>query len=75
MDVVAGYVHVRGPAIDGDFDIMSLRDQLPPVPPHLQPVADDETRMTAAEARLQRAPAGSHRTRTLSYAGYGKWLV
>ena len=71
MDVVAGYVHVRGEAVDTEFDVMSLREKLPPVPPFLQPVSDDETRMTAAEARIHGAPAGSHRTRSVSYAGYG----
>jgi len=70
-DVVVAHVHVRGAACESDFNVMSLRDQLPPVPPFLQPVSDDETRMTAAEARLHKAPAGSHRTRTVSYAGFG----
>ena len=71
MDVVAAYVHVRGDAIDTEFDVMSLREKLPPVPPFLQPVSDEETRMTTAEARIHGAPAGSHRTRAVSYAGYG----
>jgi hypothetical protein len=72
MDVIAGYVHVRGDAVEGgDFDVLSLREKLPPVPPFLQPVSDDETRMTAAEARMLGAPAGSHRTRAVSYTGYG----
>jgi FtsP/CotA-like multicopper oxidase with cupredoxin domain len=71
MDVIAGYVHVRGEAVESDFDVMSLRDKLPPVPAFLQPVSDEETRMTAAEARVHKAPAGSHRTRTVSYTGYG----
>jgi len=70
-DVVVAHVHVRGAAVGGDFDVMSLRDKLPPVPPFLQPISDDETRMTAAEARIRDAPAGSHRTRTVSYTGYG----
>ena len=55
----------------GDFDVLSLRDRLPPVPPYLQPIADDETRMPAAEARARGVPAGSHRTRVISYTGYG----
>ena len=72
MDVVVVHVHVRGNAVEGgDFNVMSLIDTLPPVPPFLQPVSDDETRMTAAESRLRGVPAGSHRTRTISYAGYG----
>ncbi len=72
LDVVVGYVHVRGDAVGGgDFDVQSLRDRLPPVPACLQPIGDDETRMPAAEARQRRAPAGSHRTRVVSYSGYG----
>jgi len=71
MDVVVAHVHVRGALVEDDFDVMSLRDKLPPVPPFLQPVSDEETRMTAAESRLRGVPAGSHRTRTISYAGYG----
>ena len=59
------------PVEGGDFDVMSLRDRLPPVPPFLQPIGDDETRMTAAESRVRGVPAGSHRTRVLSYSGYG----
>src|SRR5215203_6071586 len=70
-DVVVAHVHVRGAAIARDFDVMSLEAALPPVPPFLQPIADDEIRMTAAEARQHKAPAGSHRTRTVSYNGYG----
>ena len=70
-DVVVAHVHVRGAAMARDFDVMSLEDKLPPVPPFLRPIADDETRMTAAEARLHKAPPGSHRTRTISYSGYG----
>jgi FtsP/CotA-like multicopper oxidase with cupredoxin domain len=72
LDVVVAHVHVRGAPVDGgDFDVMSLRDHLPPVPPFLQPIADDETRVSTAEARARGVPAGSHRTRVVSYAGYG----
>ena len=72
MDVVVAHVHVRGAAVEGgDFDVMSLRNTLPPVPRILQPITDEETRMTPAEARLHQAPAGSHRTRAVSYTGYG----
>ncbi|HEX8028309.1 MAG TPA: multicopper oxidase domain-containing protein, partial [Vicinamibacterales bacterium] len=70
-DVVVAHVHIRGAATGRDFDVMSLEAALPPVPPFLQPIADDEIRMTAAEARLRKAPVGSHRTRTISYNGYG----
>ena len=38
----------------GDFDVMSLRDRLPEVPPYLQPVADDELRVPAPEAHAAR---------------------
>jgi len=72
LDVVLAYVHVRGTPIEGgDFDVLSLRDRLPPVPPCLQPIADEETRITPSEGRARGVPAGSHRTRVLSYAGYG----
>ena len=72
LDVVVAHVHVRGAAVEGgDFDVMSLRDQLPAVPPYLQPIADSETRMSATEALIRKVPAGSHRTRVMSYSGYG----
>lgn len=70
-DVVVAHVHIRGAAASGNFDVMSLKDALPPVPPCLQPISDDETRMSSAEARLHQEPEGSHRTRTVSYSGYG----
>ncbi len=72
QDVVVAHVHVRGTPVEGgDFEVMSLRDHLPPVPPFLQPIADEETRVSRREASLRRVPAGSHRTRVVSYAGYG----
>ncbi len=72
VDLVIAHVHVRGTPVEGgDFDVMSLRERLPPVPPYLQPVSDEETRMPAAESRVRGVPAGSHRTRVLSYTGYG----
>ena len=72
VDVVVAHVHVRGnPVEGGSFDVMSLRDRLPPVPPALQPIADEETRIPPAEARARRVPAGAHRTRVISYSGYG----
>ena len=34
VDVVVAHVHVRGTPVEGgDFDVLSLRDKLPPVPP------------------------------------------
>ncbi len=72
MDVVVAHVHVRGKPVEGgDFDVLSLRDHLPPVPPYLQPVADEETRVSPLEARERGVPVGSHRTRVVSYTGYG----
>lgn len=72
QDVVVAHVHVRGTPVEGgDFDVLSLRDKLPPVPRSLQPIGEDETRIPAAEALARGVPAGSHRTRVLSYSGYG----
>lgn len=72
IDVVVGYVKVAGePVPGGDFDVMSLRDVLPPVPPSLLPVDDDELRVSAAEAARRGVPAGGFRTRVISYSGYG----
>jgi FtsP/CotA-like multicopper oxidase with cupredoxin domain len=71
-DVVVGYIKVAGePVPGGDFDVMSLRDKLPPVPGCLQPVEDAELRVPAAEATRRGVPTGSFRTRVISYSGYG----
>jgi FtsP/CotA-like multicopper oxidase with cupredoxin domain len=71
-DVVVGYIKVTGaPVAGGDFDVMSLRDKLPPVPQWLQPIEDGELRVPAAEATQRGVAAGSFRTRVLSYSGYG----
>ena len=72
IDVVVGYVKVTGDAVPGgDFDVMSLRDKLPPVPPFLLPVEDHELRVPAVEATRRGVPVGGFRTRVLSYSGYG----
>ena len=72
LDVVIAYIHVRGnPVEGGPFDVMSLRDALPPVPPFLQPISDDELRAPPEEAGRRGVPAGSYRTRVLSYSGWG----
>ncbi len=72
VDVVVGYVRVTGdPVPGGDFDVMTLRDQLPAVPPYLLPVDDDELRVPADEAARRDVPAGSFRSRVVSYSGYG----
>jgi FtsP/CotA-like multicopper oxidase with cupredoxin domain len=72
QDVVVAYVHVRGnPVEGGDFDVSALEDALPPVPPFLQPVAARELQVPAEEARARGGPAGSHRSRVVSYSGWG----
>jgi len=72
FDVVVAYVHVRGQAVEGgDFDVSGLTEVLPPVPPLLRPVAEDELRVGADEARSTGAPAGSLRSRVISYSGTG----
>lgn len=71
-DVVVGYVRVIGePVPGGDFDVLSLVERLPEVPPFLRPVDDEELRVPAAEAASRAVPAGSLRTRVLSYSGFG----
>ncbi len=72
FDVVAGYIHVSGEPVEGgDFDVLGLRDQLPPVPPLLQPVKEEELRAPPEEALHTGADAGSARTRVISYSGTG----
>ena len=72
IDVVVGYVRVAGePVPGGDFDVLSLNERLPEVPPYLQPIADNELQVPASEALRRKVPAGSMRTRVLSYSGYG----
>jgi len=73
LDVVVGYIHVRGePVSGGDFPIMSLRDHLPPVPPYLTPVSDEELRITTPEApRVGRGRSGQFRSRVIAYSGWG----
>ena len=72
IDVVVGYIKVAGePVPGGDFDVMSLRDKLPSVPPYLLPVENSELQVPAVEATGRGVPAGSFRTRVISYSGYG----
>lgn len=72
FDFVVAYVHVYGEAVEGgDFDIQDLNGVLPPVPPLLMPVGEDELRVPPQEARASGVPAGSLRTRTISYSGIG----
>ncbi len=72
VDVVVGYIRVTGdPVPGGDFDVMTLARRLPDVPPFLRPVEDDELRVPGTEAARRGVPAGSFRSRVLSYSGYG----
>ena len=72
FDVVVAYVHVTGEPVEGgEFDILSLNEHLPPVPPLLRPVTDAELRIPAAEAAVTGARAGDHRCRTIAYTGIG----
>ena len=72
FDVVVGYIHVVGDPVEGgDFDIQELNKVLPPVPPLLQPIREQELQVPAAEARLTGVEPGSRRTRTISYSGIG----
>jgi FtsP/CotA-like multicopper oxidase with cupredoxin domain len=72
FDTVVAYVHVNGEPVEGgDFDIQSLNAHLPPVPPLLQPVGEDELRIPAEEARQTGAKPGDHRCRVISYSGAG----
>lgn len=72
MDVVIAYINVRGEPVEGgDFDIQSLVSKLPPVPPLLLPVREEELRIGATEAGQRGVEAGSARVRVVSYAGTG----
>ncbi len=72
FDIVVGCIHVRGEPVEGDdFEVLSLRDALPPVPPFLHPVCEEELRAPAAETRARGIREGSLRTRVVAYSGYG----
>jgi len=72
FDVVVAWISVRGAAVEGgDFDVMSLAATLPPVPPFLQPIGDENLRVPPDEARRRGVPAASFRSRVISYSGYG----
>jgi FtsP/CotA-like multicopper oxidase with cupredoxin domain len=72
FDVVVAYIHVDGEPVEGgDFDVQSLNQRLPPVPPLLMPVRADELEVPANEAAQTNVPVGSKRTRTISYSGTG----
>ena len=61
-DDLCKYIEVRS--------LLDLNDCLPPVPPYLRPVDDDEVRVTEGnpDASLE---LGSYRTRTITYSGWG----
>lgn len=72
FDVIVAYIHVDGEPVEGgDFDIQSLNEHLPPVPPLLQPIASRELEVPESEARKTGVAAGSKRSRTISYSGTG----
>ena len=48
-----------------------LTDRLPPVQEYLRPIDDDELVVTQDEVSVRGVPAGSHRTRTVTYSGLG----
>jgi FtsP/CotA-like multicopper oxidase with cupredoxin domain len=72
FDVVVGYVHIKGDPVEGgDFDVQSLNDVLPPVQPLLLPIGPEELKIPSQEAVQSGVPAGSARTRVVSYSGTG----
>jgi FtsP/CotA-like multicopper oxidase with cupredoxin domain len=72
LDDALAYIHVDGEPVEGgEFDIQSLNDHMPPVPPLLLPVGADELRVPRDEAAKTGVPSGSLRTRTVAYSGTG----
>lgn len=72
VDLVLGYVHVRDEPVDAEpLDVATIDEVLPPVPPFLQPIGEDELRVPAREARARAVPEGSFRSRVVSYSGWG----
>jgi len=72
FDVAVAYIHVQGKPVEGgDFEIQSLNQHLPEVPPLLQPVSASELSVPEAEAALTGVKTGTKRCRTLSYSGTG----
>jgi hypothetical protein len=70
--VVLAYVHVRGEPVEGDdFDLTTIGDVLPPVPPLFRPVGAEELRVPASEALRTGARPRAMRTRTIAYTGAG----
>ena len=82
QDIIVAYVIVGGdPAVNGQgqtYDLSRLQDVLPPVPPYLMPIGDDEVQVREAEPGRPADPdanisdrVGKYRTRTITYSGWG----
>jgi FtsP/CotA-like multicopper oxidase with cupredoxin domain len=70
-EIIVAYIAVSGDRVD-NFDVLSLRDALPNVPPYLQPIGDDELRIPEGEAAARSDVAPDlYRTRTITYSGWG----
>ncbi len=68
-DTILSLVIVKGEPVEGGGVDMNV---LPPVPPYLQPVTDDEVRInTEQEAAARGTRLGAYRTRTVTYSGWG----
>ena len=71
-DIILAYVHVPEEDAAPAFDVMSLIDVLPDAPHYLQPVAEEELRVSDVEVDgRDDVQADDLRTRTLSYSGWG----
>ena len=77
-DIVLAYIVVEEEAGQNpiaNYDIKSfvrrLSEDLPPVQDYLLPIGDDELVVSSEEAGTRDLPAGSHRTRTITYSGWG----
>ena len=56
FDVIVAHIHVDGDPVEGgDFEIQDLNAHLPPVPPFLHPVSEDELVIPATEAKADRS--------------------
>jgi FtsP/CotA-like multicopper oxidase with cupredoxin domain len=72
FDVIVGHIHIEGEPVEGgDFNIQDLNEHLPPVPPFLWPVGEEELVVSSGEAEQTGAPVGSKRCRTIGYSGAG----
>jgi hypothetical protein len=82
--IILAYIVVQGAQVaGGDFDVMSLNDVMPEVPPYLRPISDEELVVTSAELGERdirkldgtsdriNVMAGDYRTRIITYSGVG----